>query len=72
MTKAKKFLEALLEFIGLDSDSWELFSKSVKRVQLKRDGKWYRVKSVDAEKGIYLVGYPDPVTRDEISQTSRV
>ena len=70
MSKAKVFLEALLEFVGLESDSWELFSKNIKRVQLKRDGKWYRVKSVDASKGIYLVGMPEPVTREEIAKTS--
>jgi hypothetical protein len=67
-SKAKDLLE-MLEKMG--SSDFETFRKNIKKVKLKRDGKWYTVKDVAADKGIGLVGYPERVTRDEIAAVAR-
>lgn len=68
MTKAKVLID---EMAKMGSSDYLTFIRNVKKVKLKRDGKWYLVRGVIADRGINLVGH-DPVKPDEIADTSRV
>lgn len=70
MSKARELIEMLEDF-RMGSLDYQTFLTNIKKVRLKRDGKWYRVKGAVSDKGISLVGH-DPVSRDEIASVARV
>lgn len=72
MSKASEALTCIEEALNsLGSDELQNFYKGVKKVQLKRDKKWYAVKDVSFDKGFSLVGVPGRVMKDEIVNVAK-